>query len=157
MKIYTVHAPEGAAADAEDIKLVKEGFCWPALFIAPLWLLYRRQWLGMLAYVLGAMLISSMVYALGAGETMETLLSLLYSLLVAMHANDWRRWRLEVGGCRQIGVTAGRDLDEAEARWFGRWADPQTEVGDTSTAAALGIRQRPTSGLTPFATPFDPV
>lgn len=155
MKVFTVHAPRGDASAVDDVELVKEGFCWPALFIPVLWLLYRRQWLGLLAYALGAMAVGLVALALGGGEALELLLTLLYALVVAIHANDWRRWRLEASGAAQVGITTGRDLDEAEARWFAHWSDG-TATQTVLTVPATGA-SRPATRLTPFATPFDPV
>ena len=49
MRIYTVHLPAAAGDTGEDraaaAVLVKEGFCWPAFFFAPLWALWHRLWL----------------------------------------------------------------------------------------------------------------
>jgi hypothetical protein len=48
LKTYIVFEPENArAGDAgERTEFVREKFSWPALFFAPLWLLFNRLWLG---------------------------------------------------------------------------------------------------------------
>ncbi len=157
MTIYTVHAPDGDASAVDELELVKEGFCWPALFVPVLWMLYRRQWLGLIAYAFGLLAVSFATYAIGANETMQTTAMLLYGVLVAMHANDWRRWRLEAHGCKQAGVVSGRNQDEAELRWFSHW-HADTAPSDALVAATTAPeRLHRASKLTPFATPFDPV
>lgn len=55
MAIYTVHAPPVRAGAEEPDPLrfafVKEGWCWPALFFALPWLLFRRMWLVAIGYL----------------------------------------------------------------------------------------------------------
>lgn len=149
--IYTVHAPNGNAAALERTELVKEGFCWPALFWAPLWMVYRAQWWGLVAYFVGLVLLSAATAILSPLSDLSGLHMIAFHIVVAMHANDWRRWRLEAAGLNQIGVVSGRDLDIAEARWFAAHAPKATATGPGPARHPAGHR------LTPFATPFDPV
>ena len=61
MPLYTVHAPPtlpgDGAPDPMGYVFVKEGFCWPAFFIADLWLLFRRMWIVFFAYVAVALVV----------------------------------------------------------------------------------------------------
>ncbi len=133
MQIYTVHERPGGAPDNPDVVLVKEGFCWPALFVPLLWGLYHRLWLGLLAYLAGLALVGGLGAALGLGEPAQGLLGLVYALLVAASANDWRRWTLKRRGYRMTGVVAGNRLEEAERRLFGRWSfDPAPSAGEAA-------------------------
>ena len=55
MALYTVFAPPPepgeTAPDPVRFVFVKDGFCWPALFIPELWLLFRRMWLVFVLYL----------------------------------------------------------------------------------------------------------
>ena len=159
MRLYTVqHRPHGATGRAEtldpDVVLVKEGFCWPALFIPIIWMLYRKQVWGLLAYLLLMVSLSVLIYFVGLGESATLLLSLVLALLVAAQANDWRRWRLSARGYELVTVVAGGSLRQAEEIFFRQhWRDRDTE----SQVPAQPTVPLPASALTPFATPFDPV
>ena len=82
------------------------------------------------------------------------LLSAVLSLAIAAQANDWRRWRLGARGYQLASVVAAGNLRQAEAIFFHtRWQD--TEPAPSTPARP--ITPLPASGLTTFATPFDPV
>jgi len=117
MTIYTAHYRR-SAADQPDVVLVKEGFCWPAFLIPPVWLLARRLWLGVLIYVLGASGIAAASELAGVGEVAATAASLAFGFWVGLIGNDWRRAKLDRLGYRELGVVAGADLDDAEERLF---------------------------------------
>ena len=42
MLLYTLHERPVTGGEDRDVVLVKEGFCWPAFALPPLWGLYRR-------------------------------------------------------------------------------------------------------------------
>ncbi|MDA1097425.1 MAG: DUF2628 domain-containing protein [Proteobacteria bacterium] len=162
MRLYTVHHRPGSAgrrtvggaALDPDVVFVKEGFCWPALFIPLLWLLYRGQFWGLLAYLGLSGILSALSFGAGMDNIATLLLSLVLSFLVAAQANDWRRWRLGAKGYAFASVVAAGSLRQAEAIYFHtRWQDPETAPAPPAPPFA----HFPASGLTPFATPFDPV
>ncbi|MFO1184709.1 MAG: DUF2628 domain-containing protein [Bauldia sp.] len=146
MAIYTVHAPPGGAPpEATPLRLlfVKEGFCWPALFFAPLWLLFRRLWLTFLAYCLILALIGAVGRAYGA-EAIGPV-AMLFGLWFALEANQLRRWTMERWGWRLVGLAVGRDRLEAEAQYFAQLAagtavapPPAAPPAPASLAQALG-------------------
>lgn len=107
--------PAGADPDAV---LVKDGFNWPAFLLPWLWLIVRRQWLGLLAYMLAAIAIGVAEALPWLGSSGSFLLGLGLNLLAGSLANDWRRWRLEARCYRFLGVVSGTDLADAEARLF---------------------------------------
>lgn len=119
MRVYTVHAPPEAADTPERFVFVKEGFSWPALFVPILWTLWHRMWLVTLLYLLWAVLL----FALGwwVGEPQDTVIALLGGILFALEANNLRRWSLGRRGWTEVGAAAGKDLEEAEIRFFGGW------------------------------------
>ena len=161
MRLYTVQRRPGSASRRNngggamdpDVVLIKEGFCWPALFLPLLWLLYRRQFWGLLAYLGLSGTLSALTFGVGMDNVAALLLSLVLSLFVAAQANDWRRWRLGARGYELASVVAAGSLQQAEEIFFRtRWRDPETAPAQPVQRFAP-LRA---SGLTPFATPFDP-
>jgi hypothetical protein len=129
MAIYTVLAPRADSAAAPDpmsVIFVKEGFCWPALFVAGPWLIFRRMWLVLVGYIVVAILVSAVSAATGPLSTGVAIV--LLHFLFALEANQLRRWTLERKGYGPIGVVEARGLEEAEIRYFSTadWAVDET-------------------------------
>ena len=55
MAIYTIHAPSAGRRpdDPTAFVAIKDGFCWPALFIPLVWTVYRRLWVVLCLAILG--------------------------------------------------------------------------------------------------------
>ena len=121
LRVYSVHR-RGPA----ELELVKEGFCWPAFLFGPLWCLARREWLGLLAWLVAALVLGA-VARLTLPAPVQIAVSLGFSALVGFAANDWRRWRLARAGWRLTDVVAAASLSEAEEKLVqeGRLATPQ--------------------------------
>ncbi len=151
MRVYTVHEPPGELtpeARAERAAFVKEGFCWPALFIAPIWLLYHRMAWGFLGYLVLSLLVGALAARLPAGA--GTALSLLFAVWFALEANALRRWSLARGGWRMVGVAAGRTQDEAECVFYRRRdTAPRTPARPPAGAGARRIAETDYIGLFP--------
>ena len=119
MPLYTVLAPVGGdrpAADAMDLVFVKEGFCWPALFVPELWLIFRRMWLVLLidiAVIAGVSLVGERI-----GEPLAAVFLVAARLLFALEGNELRRWTMRRRGYALVGVAGGDSLSEAEVRFF---------------------------------------
>ena len=64
MRLYTVQTRDSELSEP-DVVLIKEGFCWPALFLPLLWLIYRLQFWGLAAYLLATGLLSALVTLAG--------------------------------------------------------------------------------------------
>ena len=163
MRLYTVQFRPGMGDEtAPDVVLIKEGFCWPALFMPLLWLLYRLQFWGLAAYLLATGLLSVLVTLTGMDTLSGLSLSVVLSLLVGAVANDWRRWRLGAKGYELVTVVAASDLSHAEEIYF-RHEWRQENQGGTAVVKSTmppvtpPVTPMPASRLTPFATPFDPV
>ena len=118
MRIYTVHDRPVPPGDDPDVVLVKEGFCWPALFVPALWLLFHRHWLGLILYLAVGALLGAAMAAAGLTAALQAVLAGGLNLMVATLANDGRRWALERQGYTFRAVVAGAGLDEAERRLF---------------------------------------
>jgi hypothetical protein len=108
--------PDGVAADPAALVFVKDGFSWPALFIPPFWLIFRRLWLTLLIWVAAVVVLS--ILAGLAGSDASTAVLILFGFWFALEANGFRRWTLERWGYVLAGVVEGRTLEEAERRWF---------------------------------------
>lgn len=125
MKLFTVYAPPDTGRRPEDdavrMAFVKDGFCWPALFVPLPWLLWHRQWLvllGWLAIVLAIVLAAAYVPAF---EPLAGPASILFAFWFALEANGLRRWTLERRGWRFAGFATGRSRAECELGFFERW------------------------------------
>ena len=135
MALYTVHAPrmaDGAEPDPSDLVFVKDGFCWPALFIPLVWLIYRGLWLTLLLYVV-ALVGLSFVAGL-AGSDASSAVIVLFAFWFALEANGLRRWTLERHRHDLVGVVEGRTREEAERRYFA-----EATIGGTTAAQAPAI------------------
>jgi len=125
MPLYTVHAPPtlpgDGAPDPMDYVFVKEGFSWPAFFIAELWLLFRRMWIVFFAYIIVAVVVT----ALGerTGGPLPGLFLALAHFVFALEGNQLRRWTLRRRGYRLVDVVEGGRLYEAELRFFLDWPE----------------------------------
>lgn len=129
MAIYTVLAPPprdgDPAKEALNTAFVKDGFSWPALLFAAPWMIYRRMWLTLVVYVA---VMTALAYAMQrAGGDFGASVVLLVHLLFALEANNLRRWTLERRGFRLVAVAEGRNIEEAEIRYFS-----SREAGDTT-------------------------
>jgi hypothetical protein len=118
MRFYTVHVRHSGLDPDRDIKLVKEGFSWPAFFLGLVWALYRRLWLAALA--LAAAMTALEMAALAAG--LDPLTGLAVSLGVAAAfgwlGNDLIRRKLEGDGFACMGVVAADNQDSALKRFL---------------------------------------
>ncbi len=125
MRNYTVlrsRRSYGAPAmDAEQMTFVKEGFCWPALFVPLLWCLYHRLWLVLAIYLVGMVVLSGVVGGFDLKPGVATALFLGGQALFAAEANDLRRWRLTTRAFEVTGLAYGRNLFEAEMAFFKEW------------------------------------
>lgn len=145
MAVFTVHEPKGLEgrgfAAARRVVFVKEGFCWPALFVPVLWLLFNRMWLLLLAYLVAVAAAEAALQASGS-VTFAGLGGFALALLFALIANDVRRWHLGRKGYVMRGIVAGGDRDECERRFFADWLEARpaprraSPTNPTPTASA---------------------
>jgi hypothetical protein len=126
MTIYTVLAPPAGAGsagpDPDRFVFVKEGICWPALYMTAIWLLWRRMWLVFVLYLMVAAAIIAVADKMAA--PVAWVIIVLFGFLVALEANNLRRWTLERSGYRFVGVASGDNRSEAEFRFFATWSAP---------------------------------
>lgn len=116
MRVYTAHYRPTAAPPDREIVLVKEGFCWPALFFSALWALWHRMWIEAAVFVVASLALEAAAEFVGLAPLGVSAAGVGLSLLIGYVANDLRRASLERRGFRLAGVVAGRDHDTALAR-----------------------------------------
>jgi hypothetical protein len=135
MRAYTVHAPPGEPASPEEFLFVKDGFSWPALLVPVLWILWHRMWLALVWYIVFVLVVAWTGRLLS--DDVATLVAILGAILFALEANNLRRLALEGRGWRDVGAASGRDLDEAETRFFAEWSEQGTPTREVSEREAI--------------------
>lgn len=129
MPVYTVHAPPADAderrAAPDRFVFVRDGFYFWAFVFGPLWLLTRRLWLALLAYVVVSVATTVSLNALGVAGGPRLLVLLLIAALLGLEAGSLWRWTLRRRGWSQLDVVIGDDLPGAERRFFDRWSGRQ--------------------------------
>lgn len=126
MRLYTVHLPVHLlpaagtpdADTAEGAVLVKEGFCWPALFVPLLWSLWHRMWWEALALAALGVLLAGVEQLASGAETVTALVGFAVQLWFGLQGNDLRRWTLARRGWPEVAVIAGANRDAAARRYF---------------------------------------
>ena len=138
MKLFTVHEPAAGGrspAAAEAIVFVKEGISWPALFFPLLWQVWHGLWLVLIGYLAIAAAVEYGARLLG-GSGFAAAATSLFALLFALEANNLRRWSLGRRGYRTTSVVSGRNLEEAEFRFFSHWQEGAPRSVPVSSATA---------------------
>ena len=116
-----------------NIVLVKDGFCWPALFFTPLWLIFSGMWLVLIIYIGLWLVFAGLANAGFISDDMAFWAEIGISLLFAYEANFLRKWTLQRGNYRPIGVSLGRNLLEAEVNFFGQFIAPNNAPNNAPT------------------------
>lgn len=153
MPTYTVHAPPPRAgateSDPQRFLFLRDGFYFWAFLLGPLWLLLRRLWLLLLAYVVIVGLLSGAFYWMGAPWLLKFLSGLLVALLIGFEAATLWRWTLTRRGWRMIGFAVGDDEEVAERRFFAEWVKRAAMASPLAAAEphyATPVRRGPPSG-----------
>jgi hypothetical protein len=141
MRYYSVHAPVDEPDSPERYIFVKDGFSWPALLVPILWILWHRLWLTLVYYIVFVLVVAWTGRLLGDGAA--TTLGAIGLILFALEANNIRRLSLESSGWREAGTGFGRNLEEAEARFFGAGAEGIARKEAVIARAAYTPQHRP--------------
>jgi hypothetical protein len=156
MTIYTVLVPgtDEAKSDPMAPVFVKEGFAWPALFFAPLWLIFRRLWLALLGYVIAVAVIGAIGNAIGDTFTFAGMV--LLHFLLALEGNELRRRSLGRRGYRLTAIVDGRGVEDAEIRYFAGLSPRQEDAPGQPTPPAAGPIPPRTPPAPPPLGPINP-
>lgn len=157
MRFFTVHERPAAAAGGEDVVLVGSGFSWAAALLTPLWLLWHRQWLGLIGY-LGLMLpLGFGLELIGIADPADLAIGFALSFLFGTSAADLRRWTLRRNGWAEIAVVAGRDALEAELRYRSEARHAMPVARPPVSSAAPPLAGPPLAGPPLAGGSFDPL
>ncbi|MFC3125240.1 DUF2628 domain-containing protein [Pseudoroseomonas globiformis] len=108
-RAWTVHPP---ADDARPgLVLVPERFSWFAATLPPVWMLVNRLWWPLLGFAIFAMAAALLLPAGIAGFA-----GLSAQVLIGLHAQDLRRWKLARQGRPAAAVVLARDESAALLR-----------------------------------------
>jgi hypothetical protein len=159
VKTFLVFEPAGGGdhLDAADrILFLREKFRWSALFFAPIWLLWHRLWLGFMGWLAAVVALAFVAYAFDLTAQATAPLLWLPTLLVALEGTELLRRKLLRSGYREIGVVLGRNLEEAERRFFADWSirpemtgRPRAGQGAAPVPAGMAPAANPVLGLFP--------
>jgi hypothetical protein len=116
MRVYTVLKAPGMPQ--ENAVFLKEGFSWPAFFLAPIVLVLQSLWLPLLGY--GLAIVGLWLISLSDMVTADGILWLVVLLhfYIGLEFSHFRQWALERRGCVLEGVVAAPDREVAELRYF---------------------------------------
>jgi len=138
--LYSVYEPGEPSANlverADSLVFVKDGFSWPAFFLAPFWLLYHRMWLGLVLFVGGFILLDVVLSMNDVGEAVSGWAGIAYMFFFAMEANGLRRYSLERKGYELAGMALGGNREEAEVTFFHGWLPGQRRSGPPAETAS---------------------
>ena len=134
MTIYTVHLPRdattpGSAEGLDRAVLVKDGFHWLALVLPIPWLLYKRAWRVLLAYVVMLAVVVVGGRFAGLSEVVVAVVELLLTFFLALQAGDVASAALRRRGFPTVGVVSAASEQEAERRFFTRWLASDSAAG----------------------------
>ena len=139
MPVFTVHAPVDAVrrADSDRFVFVRDGFHFWAFLFGPLWFIWHRLWLALVAYIVIIAGVVGLLAVLRTGADARGIVLLIVALLAGYEAASARRWSLSRGWWRELGVVVADDAEAAERRFFAQW------TGEHVTAAPAPDRAPP--------------
>ena len=114
MRVYTVHyrrRDQGA-----EIRLVKEGFSWPAFLFTVFWALWHGLWIVAVGMMAAGFVVGMAEFWLD--PVTDAALALGVQLLIGLTANDLRRWTLERRGFTVEAVVAADGAEDAYRRFM---------------------------------------
>ncbi len=143
MPAYTVLEPpphrRSIDLRTDRVRFLRESFSFWAFLFGPLWMIWRRQWLVLILYVL---VVGGAEFAMrqyGIPLSSRIAVYVLVQILIGTEAGGLRRWTLQRHGWRDVGIVVGDDLEMAERRFFdARLMDP-VGVADPLHAARRGF------------------
>ena len=113
MRTYSVHIRRHGLDCDRDVVVVKEGFSWPAFLFNIFWALWHCHWLAAVALFVIPLGIAIITNLIGLAPVGQTVLSMGWSVIVGMLANDVRRYYLDHDGFVEDGIATGTTPDDA--------------------------------------------
>ncbi|MEF3367518.1 DUF2628 domain-containing protein [Methylocystis sp. 9N] len=127
MALFTIHFPPVAAGQrppAEKIVFIRDGFSWPAFFLGPIWLAWRRAWLAAALWTLLLVAIALIAWKLRISRDALSWLTLALGVWFGFEGGRVVAWNLARRGYVEGDLVVGEDAEEAEAVFFNRWPAP---------------------------------
>ncbi len=147
MAVYSVHLPNGKAANVGEAAFVREGFSLGAFFLGPLWLFWRGLWLWAILWIVGFFVLLGLTGAGVLSASARLALVFLAQLLLGLEANRLLEGRLWRKGYNLIEIIAAAALDEAELTFFHRYGrEGASAAPNAPVPAAVHFRPVPASG-----------
>lgn len=148
MKTFSVFEPPvlpgSPVEDAESLVFVRHGWSLAALLIPMVWMLARRLWWVLLAYLV--LVIAIQVASFAMSPVYTTGLSIIVALVVMVEAGQLRLESMLAKGYREIAVIDAKNQREAENMFFSHWLhDHSSRPAPTEQRAIL----RPSSARPP--------
>ncbi len=147
MKTYTVHHPTGDRGDIVDapekLIFVKEGLCWPALFIPFLWALFRRMWIVAAIYFVAVMVLNTIVVLSGVPGWIAVVANLGFNVFMWLEGNELRRWSLERRGIKLLDIVSANNFNECERLFLARFmaaGDVQNDAHRPARASSNALK-----------------
>ena len=150
MASYSVFLPPAdsageQASSLERMRLVRDGFRWPAFLFGPLWFLARRLWLGALGAFGLELLLGLGAGLMGVGGVPATFAGIALGLLFGLEAPSVERWSLTRRGWREADLVVAHARGDAERRAIERLS--AAEAG--ARPAMPAPRRAPAAPATP--------
>lgn len=117
-KIFNAYEKPEAPEPTDRVVLLREGFAYWAFVFGPLWLLAKRQWLLLFAFMVIALTIRIGGAAIDLPIQSTMIIEIFLHLMLGYHANDLLAWRLKRKGYRFAGVIAAESPMHAQRRYY---------------------------------------
>ena len=146
MAQFVVLEPDAGAQSTEKTVFVRDGFHTLALILPIVWLLLQRLWFEAIA-VLGVTILLGFAGSMLGISNAVPLITLLFSLFVALEGVNWKIAKLKRQGFIEKAVIDAADLEEAEIRYFygiEKAIQPATVPAEAPAPEWAGQAPRPT-------------
>ena len=117
-KIYNVFEKAEAPEPTDRVVLLREGFTFWAFILGAIWLLAKRQWRLLFAFVAVALVLCVLCNLFNLPPAATALLQIWLQLMLGYHASDLRAWVLKRKGYRFAGVLAAESSMHAQRRYY---------------------------------------
>ncbi len=118
MRLYTVHLRRRGPDAESDLVLIKEGFCWPAFFLVPLWALWHRLWLVAVVLFAADLALGGAALLLPVDAVSQGAVTVGLAAIVGFVANDLRRRALKRRRFTLAAVVSAASREAAERRFL---------------------------------------
>lgn len=138
MVTYIVHEPPNASADrlegASQLVFTKDAFTWWAALLPAVWLIWKRMWLELLAFLVLVGLVSWAFSEAGASDLGSAILVAI-QIVFGFEAGALYGAALKRRGWHLAGTVSGHNRDECERRFIEAWlaGHAQTPAGEPTS------------------------